>query len=275
MLREWLASLTVSTASAAAKRLGYGKELAALQVRHARCARAWEPHLANSRKALLDAGAANSKPERDAVIFGGGVLADIPAVELLDHFRRICLVDVAFLRSTRRLAHASKGRIVLVPADVTGVCEQAFRATGIPAPAPLANRLPPELIDEMAWVASVNCLTQLPLLPVRWLLRRGIDEAELERFGLDILLGHFQLLASLRRPWCLITEMADERFDRAGVLVGQTDYTPLLLPWLKREKARLSAEWDWWVHPRGELADGESELRRVEVWRGGGRDRSV
>lgn len=266
MLGEWLTSLTVAVASPAVRRLGYVEELVAIRARHARCRAAWAIHVQSSRQALLASAEAHRDPRASALILGAGAVEDVPLTELLRLFRRVYLVDIAFLRSTRQRARLSDGRIELILSDLTGVCDGVMEALAIPPAVAPPDPALSAILPEVAWVASVNCLTQLPLLPARWLLRRGFAEADVERFGCGLMEAHVGFLDSLDRPWSLISEMQDYRYDAAGRQIGATDYGPLLIPRLQAAGAHPVVEWDWWVHPRGELLHGESELRRVQAW---------
>lgn len=254
------------TANSAARRLGYAHELAAIQARHVRCRHAWAPHLARTRKALLQSATPHASPRHSAVLLGAGLIQDIPLTELSALFGRIYLVDIAFSRRTRRLAYTWSGKLELVLSDLTGVCASIVAAKQIPAPKPSAMPFPYSVIDSAAWVASVNCLTQLPLLPVQWLIRRGFRDAEAEQFGQNLMQAHLHLLGSFQRPWCLITEMSDHRLDRHGRQLDETDYGPLLRPTLLGLGARQIDEWEWLAHPRGELPNGEIELRSITAW---------
>lgn len=263
MLREWLSSCLTRVASPAARRLGYAAEMAALAARHRRCRRHWQPHLAATRQILAEQAARHRDPQDRALILGGGLLLDIPWSELTLHFDRLRLADAAFAPATRWLALCHRQRLELQPIDLTGLLPRI--GAGLPAGKP-SETLPPKLLADVGWIASVNCLSQLPLLPLAWLLRQGSGEAEAEALGRAILVAHLRQMLASGRPGRLIAEAEDHRYDRFGRCLERTDYRPLLEPILHRANARLLREWDWLVHPPGELADGAYEIRRVTAW---------
>jgi hypothetical protein len=115
-------------------------------------------------------------------------------------------------------------------------------------------------------MASVDCLTQLPLLPASWLLRKGESESSVENFGRALMEAHIEQLSAPGVPVCLIAELEDRRTGSRGRVLDRTDYRPWLLPPLENRQARAVAEWEWLTHPEGELRDGSSEIRTVSAW---------
>lgn len=236
-----------------AQALGYRREAAALQVRHRRLRGPWADHLAHTRAALLDgarAARASAQPPERAWIMGAGLLEDIPLEALLDQFRCIDLVDVAFAPAARAAARRHPGRVACVALDVTGVLGDPGRDPLSAAPA-----LPPDV-----WCASVNILSQLPLLPCAALLRRGLPEAEVERYGRSLQRAH---VAALERAThaCLVIEYAQTHPPP-----GPAD--EVLLPRLPKHLAargwsRLS-QWHWPLNPAGETATPEG--RAMQAW---------
>lgn len=263
MLHELWHYLGTRTASRGAQQLGYAREAAALEVRHRRCRQAWQPHIQATRAALL-AAADRLDDKGTALIIGGGVAHDLPLAELLARFQRIILLDIAFTRSTRRLALAWPDRVECCHWDVTGVIDWLAQHRGIPPAEIFETPKLPEFGFVPNWVASVNCLTQLPLLPVDWLYRQSADERRLEEFARALIRAHLDWLNAWQAPWCLISEMDDSRHDANGDVVDSTDYRPLVAKLL--EPACLKAFWTWCLHPPGELANGADEIRNVEVW---------
>ena len=86
-----------------ARQPGYLKELIAIQARYRRYRDSWEPHLHASRTVII---AAVDRCDRrhHAIVYGSGLLLDIPLDTLSRAFARLTLVDAVHLRSTRRLA---------------------------------------------------------------------------------------------------------------------------------------------------------------------------
>lgn len=266
MLREYLESLRVQTASRAARVLGYARETALLEARHRRLDPDWGPHICATQNALLTAALEAENPRGIALIIGGGVAQDLSLSDLASCFAEVWLVDIAFSRQTLVRVRPWRGRIRCVTADLTGVLNTLWRTRKIPLASEISRSFPFDLPDKLSWIASVNCLTQLPLLPAAWLLAHGADEKDVEQFGRELMTAHIEKLSAPGVPVCLIAEMQDRRVGRRGQIVESTDYRPVLLPALEAHGARMFSQWDWLVHPYGELPNGECEMREVAAW---------
>ena len=235
----------------AAQRLGYRREAAALAVRHRRLRAHWADHRAHTRSALLDAAraaCAGDTPPRRAWILGAGLLHDVPLDALLALFEHIDLVDVAFSPAARAAARTHPGRVACVMLDVTGVLDDLTRDPALAAPEP-----PPG-----AWVASVNILSQLPLLPCTALLDTGMPEKDVERYGQALQQAHVALLNRAGHA-CLIIEYAQTQ------AAGPDE---ALLPGLPEKLAGAGwtkhAEWHWPPNPAGETRVPEG--RSMQAW---------
>ena len=88
MLRECIESW-LTPAPPWARALSLPREQAAIRARYRRHAAAWAPHLAATRAAMLDAAQGGDL----AVVLGGGVLLDVPLLELRRCYRRVLIVD--------------------------------------------------------------------------------------------------------------------------------------------------------------------------------------
>ena len=267
MLQELLEALFVRTTGHSARRLGYARETAALRVRHRRLAEQWAAHVCATQSALLSSAYEHGDEYGVALLIGGGVIEDISLTDLLAYFREVWLLDIAFSRQALEQARRiGGGRIRCIPLDISGVVDWVARNKKIPPEERMARRLPLQLPDNFAWIASVNCLTQLPLLPVGWLLRHGEDEARVEAFGRSLIAAHLAQLKAAGVPVCLITEMEDRRYLSNRKLRDSTDYRPLVLPFLEGASALCQSSWEWETHPPGELPGGEWEKRLVSAW---------
>lgn len=235
----------------AAQRLGLRREAAALAVRHRRLRAHWAGHVEQTRTALLASArlaAASPHAPRRAWIMGAGLLQDVPLQALLDLFDTVDLVDVCFGPAARAAAARHPGRVRCVAQDVSGVLDDLSREPLQAAPAMPAD----------AWCASVNLLSQLPLLPCTARLDRGDSEAGVERYGASIQQAHVDALSRVPHA-CLIIEYAQTR-------PGAPD--EVLLPGLP---ARLAAggwtagpRWHWPLNPVGETA--EPTGRAMQAW---------
>lgn len=264
MIAEFIHYLATRTASTGARRLGYSSEAAALETRHRRCREAWMPHLAATRAALLRAADLARPNPACALLVGAGSVHDLPLAQLMDRFERIVLLDIAFGVEARRMTKRWPKRLHLCRHDVTGIVDWLARHRRLPPAEMLIRPVLPLLEIKPDWVASVNCLTQLPLLPLNYLADKVSDESALEAFGRTLIQGHLRWLQAWRAPICLISEVEDRHFDRHGVLADSSDYRDLLQGFTAG--AACVGRWPWQIHPPGELADGRHESRIVEAW---------
>jgi hypothetical protein len=264
MIEELLHYLGARTKSQGARRLGHVYEVAALQARHSRCRSAWQSHIQETHQALLMA-SSNIDPGGVALIIGGGTVADLPISQLLTRFERLVLVDIVFTFQARRLARRWPGRVVCCYYDVTGCVDWLATQKCLP-PFENLNRSSQlnEYIPDIAWVASVNCLTQLPILPLEWLRRWGVDESALDNFFHGLIQAHLHWLADWPAQVCLITEVEEQHFDRNGHVSNIVDHRPLLQDF--QQKSIFVSGWTWTLHPFGELPNRCSESRTVEAW---------
>ncbi|WFP50441.1 hypothetical protein PL263_00095 [Methylomonas sp. EFPC3] len=264
MISEFIHYLGTRAASPGARRLGYAGETAALETRHRRCRKAWQAHLASTRAALLSA-AERAGPNRAcALIGGGGSVHDLPVAELLDRFDRLVLLDICFGPGARRLSRRWPQRVHCCPHDVTGIVDWLAKHRRLPPAELLSHLALPQLDTPPDWVASVNCLTQLPVLPIAYLASRVTDENLLEAFGRELVQTHLRWLQAWQVPICLITEVEDRHFDRHDALTGRMDYRSLLHGF--QTDAACIGQWPWQIHPPGELAGGRHEIRIIEAW---------
>lgn len=248
MLTEALAWL-FTPASATARRMGHLAESVAIAARHRRCRVAWAPHLAASRRALLDS--AHAAPRhRIALVLGSGHLLDVPLAELAALFEEVRLVDIVHPWSSRLTARRY-ANVHLVEADVTGCLDR------LPAKPPMPDRFLDR--QEIDWVASVNLLSQLANLPQRWLRahQSNLTDADIGRYAEALTANHLVWLTRFRAPVCLVTDLEQTRLDGHGEVAEWHDFRPLLAGW------RITTEWRWELAPPGELADGETAWHRV------------
>ena len=142
-----------------------------IEARAARCADAWEPHLAASKSFLLNALTQYAAPASSAVVLGAGRLYDVPLREMLKSVATVRLIDAD---PTARAAVARSVRHLPVRydiAEVTGQMNAQVRALqrcrSLDAVAELLRTfclLPTShlaLSEEV--VCSMNLLSQIPL----------------------------------------------------------------------------------------------------------------
>lgn len=221
------------------RRLGYVRESVLLSGRAWRCRRAWAPHAARSREAVLRA-CVDLARRREAVVLGSGPLADVPLRELAAAFERVVLVDAVHPLSAR-LAARRLGNVRLVTADLTGA--------GDPVGA---------LCGSADLTVSANLLTQLPVVPVDGYEARGLPVPE--RLGAEIVAAHLAALGRLAGRVCLVTDTEQREEDRAGRVTDRLD----LLFGVRLPSAPLS--WDWELAPFGETARHRRLVHSVRAY---------
>ncbi|OGS82655.1 MAG: hypothetical protein A2061_09150 [Gallionellales bacterium GWA2_59_43] len=255
MLTEWLLYLAADCPQPARK-LGYLRESIAIRSRYRRCRSAWQPHLEHSRAALLDSLQACTR-FRTALVFGSGLLLDIPLDELARRFEKVYLVDVVHLPEVRRIVRRY-ANVLCISHDVTGFMSRLDTIS------PQSLDLPPpeRFLNEpgIDWIASVNLLSQLPLLPLDWLRRRfpELDEATLETWGIRLMRQHLDYLAAFAAPTCLLADMEQTVHDRNDNVIEKIDFAARL-----GFDDKASEQWRWDIAPPGEIAPGIGSFHRV------------
>lgn len=258
------------TSTPSAQTLGYRRESAALRARHRRCAAAWRPHIEATRSALLASAHRARRPGAKpgsrgrGLLLGGGLPLDIPWRVLLDVFDEVILADVCFHAEARAAHQESRGRVRLMSLDVTGILDElTSRPERIPAMSDAWDLPPGEPYDAVRWVASVNLLSQLPLLPCAWLRRHGHGESALEDFARALQRRHLARLSACTGSLCLVAETADHLDDADGHLLESVPHPPLAH--LQHSKAGWTplGNWQWQVNPPGELHAGMTERRDI------------
>jgi len=258
MLIEALKYLT-TPCSPHLRALGFLSELIATEARHRRCRDAWAPHLEKTR-AMISAAAGAASGNEKAVVLGGGLLTDIPLRVLAAKFATVVLVDVCFLKQTRRNVWRHP-HIEMQTCDITGVAE-AVRRGELPDPV-----VPDTLtLADADLVVSANVMSQLPLVPLAYLRKRhGLTDTEAARkFAEGIIRAHLDLLKSCPGTVCLITEV-ERQFLNETYVIGTED--PL---WGVKPDMKGGEEWLWDIAPRPE-ASADYDVRnrvRATVWRG-------
>jgi hypothetical protein len=248
MLSEALVWL-FTPAGRLARRAGHLSESIAITAREQRCRAWWKPHLAASRRALLES-ARQASSRRVALVLGSGPLLDVPLAELSELFEEVWLVDLVHPWRARWQArrHAN---VRLIEHDVTECYDT------LPSMPPQPNRF----LDEgrIDWVASVNLLSQLPNLAEPWLRRHfaAWDEARIQAYAQSLMSHHLASLGRFHAPVCLLTDVEQVTLAEDGRILARTDFQAMLGDWAVR------LDWRWDIAPPGELSDGLSRYHRV------------
>lgn len=231
------------------RRLGLLAESVAIDARHRRCRAAWAPHLAATRAAVVEA-IGRTPRRRTALVLGSGALLDLPLAELAGAFRRVVLVDVVHPWRAR-LASRGFANVTRVTDDVTGVLEAVSIGE-------LASPRPCQLIDdpEVDLVASLNLLSQLPVIPVRRLDGRAAPEP-LAALAQDLVRSHLADLERSRASTLLISDVERVVVGRDGREIERSSLIADL------PEPPHDREWWWDIAPAPEADPETSERRRV------------
>ncbi|MFC7049567.1 hypothetical protein [Emcibacter nanhaiensis] len=254
MLREFFEYL-LTPAEPAVKALGYLRESISIESRHRRCREAWREHLENSRRQILSA-AETLKPGSHIVIMGSGALHDVPVEGLRERGLRLSLVDIVHLPAVRK-RYGRDDHIHFVTVDVTGKAANIFapKSAGNGSPPALDLAAPPDL------VVSLNILSQLALLPLKYLEKMG--EKVPPDFAEEIMLAHLDWLAGFGCPVALVSDFERLYAEKDDVL----EHEEALPDKVARKLGRPEQDWVWRIAPAGEL-DRKIEVRhRVGFWR--------
>ncbi|NQV84309.1 MAG: hypothetical protein HQ494_10865 [Rhodospirillales bacterium] len=245
MLIEWLRHLT-TPCSPRLKRMGYLKELIAIQSRHQRCRDAWAPHLEHCKRIILEA--TTGIPHRRAVVLGSGLLLDIPLGPLCDMFGEVVLVDIlhlpAVIKRARLLAN-----VRLVDADCSGLADATWDhvcdgRTG-PLPVPVFDD---SFCQDSDLIVSANLLTQLPLAPLGWVQGMGevYSKDETRTFARAIIDHHLEFLKHQTGRVCLLSETERQILQGGEVLEVIDPLFGAALP-------MSGLKWNWNIAPRPEI----------------------
>ncbi len=256
MIAEWLTSLRISC-TPHIRAMGFHKKLTGLAYRYKRVAPHWRSHQENTRE-VISAAIDACERKNTAVVLGAGALFDVPLEQLCQQFERVYLIDVVFLPSTRRAIRGYKN-CWYINCDVTGTlervyeCAQQSQFSDLPKPAD-----PIELAAINADLTlSVNILSQLPIVPMRYLERESQnvlseDTSPLSDYCHKVIAHHLRWLQSLPGQVCLISDESmiyhREEKDKMEKVISKED--ALFGNTLPPEGER----WFWDISPTGEQA---------------------
>ena len=196
---------------------------------------------------ILEA-AARCERRRNALVVGSGLLFDVPLEALSRQFGSVVLVDIVHAWSVHREA-CRFSNVQLVPLDVTGVVERCHALARLKAPAPLPQH-PVECFvgEHFDLVASVNVLSQLPVVPNGYMSRRirTLTKAETREFSRALVTNHLDWLCSFPGVACLVTDLERLCYGDRGLVSREESLWGVALP----EDGR---DWLWDLAPRPEM----------------------
>jgi hypothetical protein len=198
------------------------------------CKKSWLPHEENCH-ALIHNALENRPRKRTVVVFGSGLLRDIPLTWLRKTFEKVMLVDVVHPLSARMSTHFFKN-VDLVTLDLNGE-----RVTNAHAVSPLGFLYDRDDIDA---VISANVLSQLALEPRQNLPEAVVDE-EADAYAAQLISAHVNDLLAFTCPVVLLTDTIMITRDKNGRNIDTHDLLyGVALPTPDRQ-------WVWHLAPLG------------------------
>lgn len=255
MIREILTYFQESPKLKEAKQLGHLVESISLLSREKRCQKAWLPHRTHCKSFIVEH-LKKAKHQNSILILGSGPLHEIPIEELARTFKKVTLVDIVHLKSTRRaLAHHS--HINFIEHDITEIESDLLKGK-------LVKKIPETFLDEdWGLVLSVNIMSQLPLHLESYIERKlkgKFTQDEIDSYLEAVTSNHFLYLKHFSSPVLLITDTITTYYDKKeSVLQTDHNYTHLKLP-PSQEK------WIWNVAPIPEFQKDIGIKMEVEAF---------
>lgn len=239
MIRELLTYISERPKYKEARSFGHLKESISLLFREKRCQKTWATHRA-SCKQFITSELKNARHYDSVLVLGSGPLHEIPIEILSTTFKRVVLVDIVHLKSTKKsVAHLTN--VEFVEHEITEI-EEALRLNK-----QLKDKIPQTFLDhKWGLVLSVNIMSQLPLhlhtfIEVK--LKNKFATPEVETFLKAVTKNHLNYLQSFQTNVILITDTQTIYYDKKDNII-QTDnnYDHLELP-------KPALEWNWNVAP--------------------------
>ena len=238
MIREILTYLSEKPSLVEAKKFGHLKESISLLFREKRCQKAWRPHRTECKSFIIEH--FKSATHFDSVlILGSGPLHEIPINELARTFKKVVLVDIVHLKSTRKsVSHLHN--IEFIEHDITEIENDLLLGK-------LTQKIPQQFLDvDWGLVLSVNIMSQLPLHLKTYIeknLKGNFSESSIETFLCNVTKNHLLYLQRFPAPAILITDVETSYCDKNDkILHTDFNYEHLNLPAPK-------VSWSWNVAP--------------------------
>ena len=235
--------------------MGYLKEEIATEARYSRLVDAWQPHLGNTKKEIIQSTKKCQKNNR-ALIFGSGHLFDIPLAELSQSFSEVVLVDILHPKKVKKIAAEMKN-VRLVDADIT--CAMSALHTNHNA---LLESQPNLFLDEeFDFVASVNLLSQIPVIPNKWLRKKRVGDALVYGYCKHLVEAHLDYLKKFSGQKLLITDTEFIARDNEGQIIAQESAL------YNVDLPDSEQSWTWNIAPAPEIKRNLSFEHKVGVFR--------
>lgn len=242
--------------------MGFLKSSIQVRARYKRCETAWRGHLEQTRAMVLKA-AQRAPRRRKALVFGAGLLHDIPLRQLSEMFEQVVLADMVHLWPCR-LEALRYGNVKLLRCDATGAIGQLCAAAGRSSAPPPASR-PVEFLNDplLDFTVSVNLLSQLGWVPGLFLGKsRSSDQVEAMKG--QFIAAHLEYLRRLPGHTALITDTVWSAIplNPAGS-PGPTEVWDVLSGVCLPEPDHA---WNWSIAPAPERSSSADYIARVHAY---------
>ena len=238
MIKELITYFTEKV-SKEAKAFGHLYEAISLIEKEKRCQSFWLAHRAHCKNFISKY--TNNVSNKDKIlILGSGPLHEIPIEYLSREFKQVDLVDMVHLKSIKN-AYTHLRNIQFIEADITELELEIMKIKKI------INHEPQLFLqDQYDLVISANLMSQLPYHLQNYLEKKAnpkLSENELDQFGNQVTLDHYNYLNKFSCPVLLITDIETQIFDKNDLLIEHFNpYNHIHLP--------IPAEtWIWNVAP--------------------------
>ena len=239
MIREIFTYLSERPSHPSARTFGHLFESISLLSREKRCQKSWLPHRTQCKEFISDH-LNESLHFESILVLGSGPLHEIPIDLLSKTFKRVVLVDIVHLKSTKKSVEHLKN-IEFVEHEISEI-ENLLKNEK-----KLIEKIPKTFTAEnWGLILSVNIMSQLPLhlnSYIKKRLKNHFTENDVDHYLKQVTLNHLRYLESFNAPVLLITDTETDYYDKKE-LVLETDknYTHLKLP-------QALNEWTWNVAP--------------------------
>jgi hypothetical protein len=260
MLAELITYLTTPCPEYVRK-MGYLHDAVAIAARHRRCAAAWAEHIARTR-AFISKAIKECPGRSKVVVLGSGPLLDLSLDELSASFKEVILVDIVHLPSVLKIIRRFRN-VRAISCDITGVARILYEncSRGV-MELPVPDAIFPEVDEHTDLVLSLNILSQLPVVPLRYasgIFGRTGAEA-LSDWETGIIKHHYEKLSSHPRSVCLISDYESTSGDSKGAFTeAHSTIGPLQIP-------EPDERWIWDIAPAGEIRRGCYEKLSVAAF---------
>jgi hypothetical protein len=241
--------------------MGYMADSQGIINRYIRVGAAWDEHLANSKKFIINS--LSTRRVNCLAVYGSGWLLDFPLDEIAHVAGKIRLYDV--VHPPQVLHRAQKySNIEVITADLTGgglteayQAVRLYKRTGnIPdASGIFTGHFRPAAHAD--FIISLNILSQIGDIVTGYLCKHvPFNEDEINRMIEGLQKSHLKLLENGKS--CLITDVVEKCFDMQGKLMTTKQLVRCSLPLGRNEQT-----WEWQFDPLGEYNPGLKTVSSV------------